>query len=299
MTINTMKDDNLQLETDQSQPTQSGTEGNTAATNDHMPSQAERGPGLPEGGNSGVGEPEDAVTNQTAAQSDAAVRTPEVISGPTSEKASTSGCSERKRQSNRTNSGKSTGPRTARGKNISRQNALKHGALVKKVLFDQQGRFCSQDLRVLFDQLCDEFGADTVRKRILVESMVVVYRRNVATVEIENAMIKSNVCAAVTPEGARVQRYAAANLKSMLSLLEQLEESKQDNTSQDDQLEDGQGDEPLEDLERPLDSGRDGSEPLPGSPRAHASTVVSEPKEPAEADVLSGESASPEERLDK
>ena len=47
--------------------------------------------------------------------------------------------SEARLRANRQNAKKSTGPKTARGKGYSRRNAVKHGLLLKRLLFSDDG----------------------------------------------------------------------------------------------------------------------------------------------------------------
>ena len=74
--------------------------------------------------------------------------------------ASRSKISERKRAANRANAQKSTGPRTGRGKSISRFNAVRHGLLSRQALFDDHGKPAEEDMRVLMESLRERYGAE-------------------------------------------------------------------------------------------------------------------------------------------
>ena len=155
-------------------------------------------------------------------------------------------CSERKIQSNQANAQKSTGPRTAQGKQRSAQNALKHGALAKTILFDADGKPRNEDLAMLWAQMCEEYDASSVRGRLQIESLLTAYRRNLVTIELENHLHKRGAGACLGPEAARVHRYGVANQRAMLSLLDELEEAKREQpvhgrTIDDAELESDQG----------------------------------------------------------
>jgi hypothetical protein len=171
----------------------------------------------------------DANAGPSAAMVDANIipdrKEPELLRLPDAGKPS-SKCSERKIQSNRANAQKSTGPRTAQGKQRSAQNAFKHGALAKKVLLDAEGKVRNEDLAMLWVQMCEEYDASSVRGRLQIESLLVAYRRNLVTIELENHQQKCGASACFGPEAARVHRYGVANQRAMLSLLDELEEAK-------------------------------------------------------------------------
>jgi len=132
-------------------------------------------------------------------------------------------CSERRLAANRRNAKKSTGPRTPEGKASSALNALKHGALAKKVLYDENGKLRSQDLAVLFQELCAEYDASSVRTRILIETLVASYRRCLATLDLENHVASRwGVVNRLSQEAARLHRYSVTNQRAMLGLLQQL-----------------------------------------------------------------------------
>ncbi len=79
--------------------------------------------------------------------------------GNGAEQSCTMGASERKVQANRANSRKSTGPKTTRGKNISRFNALKHGGYTKELFITHGKHLPKFELyRTLADELQEQLA---------------------------------------------------------------------------------------------------------------------------------------------
>ena len=83
--------------------------------------------------------------------------------------------SERKLAANRTNALKSTGPRTERGKAVSRLNATKHGILAHYRVGPRGEKFIEPDLVDLREALLDLYGRDDARIFMLVEGLVLEY----------------------------------------------------------------------------------------------------------------------------
>ena len=83
----------------------------------------------------------------------------------------------RKRKSNRENSRKSTGPKTARGKTNSRFNALTHGLCAKRFMFSSQGKLLEEDLFTLLKSLQEQYSSDDVRVQLLCDAIVKEYWR--------------------------------------------------------------------------------------------------------------------------
>jgi hypothetical protein len=81
--------------------------------------------------------------------------------------------SDRKLAANRENAKKSTGPRTERGKNHSRFNALRHGILSKLVMYGQDGKLIEPELNQLMERILDQYGRDDVTTQILAEQIAV------------------------------------------------------------------------------------------------------------------------------
>ncbi len=80
--------------------------------------------------------------------------------------------SERKREANRTNAGKSTGPRTKRGKNTSRFNAVKTGLFAKHILITAvDGEDGALELRRLLYDLQKKFRPQNWLHNFYVEQL--------------------------------------------------------------------------------------------------------------------------------
>ena len=76
--------------------------------------------------------------------------------------------SERKTASNRANAKKSTGPTTAEGKAISRNNAYKHGMRSRSVVMPDEDR---SEYEAMRDEIAREFGPETDDQRYQVKQM--------------------------------------------------------------------------------------------------------------------------------
>lgn len=138
--------------------------------------------------------------------------------------ASKNGCSERKRQANQANAQKSTGPRTARGKAFSRMNALKHGALAQKVIYDSQGRLRDESLRALEEQLLQEYGGDRIRTRMMIDLVLVSYWRNQQALALEQEIFADGLPWKRWNCLDLAHRYSAANEKALFKHLAALSE---------------------------------------------------------------------------
>src|SRR5271170_7771864 len=93
--------------------------------------------------------------------------------------------SEARLRANRENAKKSTGPKTARGKDYSRRNAVKHGLLSKQLLFSHDGQPINEDLHQLWDSLHEKYGDDDIRTNLLVDGLVVEHWRQRQALAIE------------------------------------------------------------------------------------------------------------------
>ena len=60
-------------------------------------------------------------------------------------------CSDRKRQANRVNALKSTGPKTAEGKAVSSRNATKHGLTAQSAVVLEEEMMKMSDARMNYD----------------------------------------------------------------------------------------------------------------------------------------------------
>jgi hypothetical protein len=94
---------------------------------------------------------------------------------PNSPDAASSGLpavSPRKLAANRANAIKSTGPRTSEGKEIARQNALRHGFFscdVVNAVLDGPERV--EEFTTILDALLEEYDPQSVRERILIDEV--------------------------------------------------------------------------------------------------------------------------------
>lgn len=85
--------------------------------------------------------------------------------------------SPRKLRANRENAQKSTGPKTARGKQCSSFNALKHGLLARKAMFAPDGKLLDEGLQRLFETLHDRYSTGEVADELLIELAITDYWR--------------------------------------------------------------------------------------------------------------------------
>lgn len=96
---------------------------------------------------------------------------------------------------NRRNAGRSTGPRTPRGKRRSSLNALKHGMLAKDlVLPELEGKDAAAEFRALLHALTDDLAPRGAFERLLVEKIAVCTWRMRRLLRYENrvAFLNSN-----------------------------------------------------------------------------------------------------------
>jgi hypothetical protein len=107
--------------------------------------------------------------------------------------------SQRKIDANRRNAKHSTGPRTVRGKRTSSFNALKHGLLSTRLMFDSEGK-PEDGLHQLLESLRDEYGHGNVRVELLLEGVVADYWRQARGVRARNALFRKR-CVCVSPAG--------------------------------------------------------------------------------------------------
>ncbi len=85
----------------------------------------------------------------------------------------TSAVSERKREAARNNGRKSKGPRTARGKSISRLNAIKHGVFVKMAFDELQHVRGFESMFQLLDELKKAYPPQTPAADIQLEKLAI------------------------------------------------------------------------------------------------------------------------------
>lgn len=83
-----------------------------------------------------------------------------------------------KRESNRENAARSSGPRTLEGKAVVRLNALKHGLLSKELVISQgDGKEDANEFATLLNDLCNELSPQGTIEEILVEIIARSYWR--------------------------------------------------------------------------------------------------------------------------
>jgi hypothetical protein len=135
--------------------------------------------------------------------------------------------SERKRQANRENSRKSTGPKTARGKRNSSFNAVKHGLLVQRISIetDEDTERLNQFATGLYNRY--EIEGD-LRNELLLEFALVDYCRHARGLGAENSQF-SNMFSAYSgnPQAsANLIRYMTSNRRALIRTLDMLEEAR-------------------------------------------------------------------------
>ena len=134
--------------------------------------------------------------------------------------------SERKLKANQANAKKSTGPRTPQGKAYSSANSLKHGLLAKTVLFDCNGKLVEPELLDISEELCEKYGRDDIRTRLLIDVAVTEYWRTKQAIAME-VDGKNHAPHFLLAEWIpQVQRYATASRNFFLKILDSLEKSQ-------------------------------------------------------------------------
>jgi hypothetical protein len=100
----------------------------------------------------------------------------------------------KKIEANRRNALKSTGPKTAEGKLVSRQNAFKHGLLARKVVIDSgDGRENRAEFEALLVESKEHYQPMGLEEESLVELMVVSQWRWARAVRCELGEIRSRL----------------------------------------------------------------------------------------------------------
>jgi hypothetical protein len=130
-------------------------------------------------------------------------------------------------EKNQKNSQKSTGPKTAAGKQNSRRNALKHGLTAKRLMFTAEGKPFDNDVAEIVDALRERYGSDVVTE-LLIDNIAVDYWRQQRGLDAEIRYMARNGDTSFHPNGyiPNLQRYNTANRHAMLKSLEILEEMK-------------------------------------------------------------------------
>ena len=173
--------------------------------------------------------------------------------------------SERKLAANRANAGKSTGPRTERGKSHSRLNSWKHGLLARTVLFDCNGNCVEPELLELHEALREQYGDDT-GTRLRIDVAVMEYWRMKQAIALESRQKNVTPYFLAEPWIPGVQRYATAGRNSFMKIIDSLAEAKQtrnegaeaegDVPQPDLAVDEGQSDEPQRAEAKPARRGR-------------------------------------------
>lgn len=131
--------------------------------------------------------------------------------------------SDRKRRANRENAKKSTGPKTMSGKRRSRFNAVKHGLLACKLMFDAAGQPKEEALHELLQSLHDQYGRGDVRVELLLETMIVEYWRLSQGLRHEVKFLQDERHFGAQGGIPNLQRYQTASKRALLRDMEVLE----------------------------------------------------------------------------
>lgn len=131
--------------------------------------------------------------------------------------------SARKLKTNRENSKKSTGPKTARGKTNSRFNALKHGLCAKRFVFSPQGKVLEEDLFTLLKSLQEQYSGDDVRVQLLCDAVVKEYWRQGQGLRLEMKFFNEGDIHFTNQGGmGLLQRYLTSSQRALIKNLELL-----------------------------------------------------------------------------
>lgn len=205
--------------------------------------------------------------------------------------------SEARLRSNRQNARKSTGPKTARGKDYSRRNAVKHGLLSKQLLFSHDGQPINEELHQLWERLHEKYGDGDIRTNLLVDGLVIEHWRQRQALVVEVSCFKSVAEAQwhYGPQGtmSNLQRYRTASQRALLKNLELLDELPPP-TSEDDEDE-AEDETPIPQPENPP------RVPEPSSGLAVVADAQGSPESglQSEIETTSGEDSTPTGEVEK
>ena len=152
---------------------------------------------------------------------------PEGTQGETLETgAKSSKVSERKLKANRENAKKSTGPRDT---SKTRFNAVTHGLLASKLMFDRDGKPINEKLQQLEAGLRSSYGTGDVRQELLIETTLIEYWRQSRVLAAETELFQRHGAALFGYNTGlpNTMRYATASRRSMFQALQMLEAEKQ------------------------------------------------------------------------
>jgi len=159
--------------------------------------------------------------------------------------------SEARLRANRQNAKKSTGPKTSRGKAYCSRNALKHGLLIKRVLFSSDGTPINAELHDLWESLQEKYGKGDVRTDLLLESLVVEWWRLREALDVEMLCLTRPIDHFTSIGSMSIlQRYRTASQRAMLKNLELLDELPPPTLEEDE--DEGEVDTPTPQPESPL-----------------------------------------------
>jgi hypothetical protein len=132
--------------------------------------------------------------------------------------------SERKLLANRANALRSTGPKTATGKQHSSFNSLTHGLLAKKIMFNPEGNSVEEGLHQLLESLRTKYGRGDIRLELLFEEIIIDYWRHSRGLQSEINLFKQST-SAFHPEGiiSNLHRYISGNRRSLFRNLQLLD----------------------------------------------------------------------------
>ncbi len=100
----------------------------------------------------------------------------------------------KKVESNKKNALKSTGPKTVKGKNVVKWNALKHGLLSAEVVIDKgDGVEDKTEFKKMFSQLREDLHSVGILEEMLVERIAICYWRLRRVIRCENGEIRRGV----------------------------------------------------------------------------------------------------------
>ena len=184
---------------------------------------------------SGTAAASDANSNQSSHQ-------PPVCDFPAQQEqakaALVTGTSERKKEANRRNGQRSTGPRTKEGKAHSRVNATKHALLARKTLKGPDGLPRDPKLFEFYERLWAENPGGGLYEEFLREDTLYAYAGYARAIDLENYAEQS--AQYFIENSGQLQRYLSGHRKALLRNLKELRELQLACTASEQQLECGE-----------------------------------------------------------
>jgi len=148
--------------------------------------------------------------------------------------------SEPKRDANRGNSQKSTGPTSTEGRRWSSRNSLKHGLRAKALLIAGTGNSWSEQVNQLLTELRDYYEPETLEQEIWVQRLAIECWRQQRALECETRQVDRQPQVFFYPEMGNLLRYEAAtnrNLAQALKEIERLKKEQSDSAAEPDSVE--------------------------------------------------------------